>query len=149
MVMGAQKIERMDDRLDAIEQALIAALTTRVVKRELQHYDDHSQADIAAGVLMIVSSGEGDYNNSLGMVAAEGTQNIMLIGHIKLVEGSTSLAVEAAEINFIEELKSALRTGVTGMGIALKQINHSAQLEKPYGWFVASIDAGPPPENTI
>ena len=149
MVMGPQRIERMDDRLDAIETALTAAMPGRVIQRELVHFDDHAPADISAGVIMIVSTGESNYNNDLGMEAKEGTQQILLIGHIKLPEESTSQAVEDAEINFIEELKGAIRTGVNGMSIALKQVSHSAQLEKPYGWFVASIDAGPPNENTI
>jgi len=146
--MGPIVLERMDDRLDAIETAFVTALSTRIIKRELMHFDDHEEAEINAGVLMIASQGEGNYSESLGMVAKEGTQRLLLIGHLKLAEAASSLDVENAEIDFIEELKAALRLGVDGLSFSLKNVEQSAQLDKPYGWFVASVDAGPPLQNS-
>jgi len=146
--MGPTALDRLDDRLDAIEAALVVAMPARIIKREMLHYDAHTVAELTAGVLMLTSQGEGSYSESLGMVAKEGTQKLLVIGHIKLPESATGRDVETAEINFIEELKSMLRTGVPGLSFKLVNVEQSAQLEKPYGWFVASVNAGPPQENT-
>ena len=146
--MGPAALERMNERLDAIEAALIAAMPSRTIKREMLPFDDHGSAELSAGVLMLISQGEGNYSSELGMVAKQGTQKLLLIGHLELAPTATGQEVEAAEITFIEELKSMLRAGVPGLSFNLINVEHSAQLEKPYGWFVASVDAGPPKENT-
>ena len=147
--MGPEIISNMSQRLNAVKDALTAAMPSRVVTRELKHFDDHSAADIAAGVLMVTSRSERDYSPSLGMVAKEGTQKLLLIGQIKLAESVTGEALEDAEITFIEELKAALRITIPGIGIRLTSVEHSGQIDKPYGWLVASVDAGPPQLNTI
>lgn len=147
--MGPEIISNMSDRLNAVKDALAAAMPTRTVTRELKHFDDHVDAEISAGVLMVTSRSEGLYSQSLGMVAKEGTQKLLLIGHIKLAESVSGEALEDAEIAFIEELKAALRITIPGIGIRLTRVEHSGQTDKPYGWLVASIDAGPPELNTI
>lgn len=147
MAIG-QAIERMDDRLDAIAAALTTALSTRVIKRSLVHYTDHADADLAAGVVTLLSAGEGGYSNGLGMTAKEGTHKLLLIGHLQLAESADGEAIEAAEIDLIEEIKAFVRSGVTGTSLRLENVIHSRQLERPYGWIVAYIDAGPPRRNT-
>lgn len=147
MAIG-QAIERMDDRMDAIAAALLLALPTRVVKRSLKHYTEHSAADLAAGVVTLVSAGEGSYNPGLGMVAKEGTHRVLLIGHLKVAEGQDGEDIEAAELDLAEEIKAFVRAGVTGTSLRLDRIEHSRQLENPYGWLVAYIDAGPPRRTT-
>lgn len=146
--MGPVKLERLDDRLNAFETALKAALPTRIIKRELMHFDKHTAAEISAGVLMLVSKGEGSYSQVPGMVAKEGTLYLTLIGHLKLAETNTGQELETAEINFIEEIKAALRINVPGMSLKLNNIDQSAQLDFPYGWLVASVDVTPPQQNT-
>lgn len=142
--MGPQLLEHMDERLAAARALFTAQLPTRVIKDSLVHFDDHSAAELTAGVLMIVSRGEGDYSSALGMVAREGTQNLMMIGHLKLDESSSGRDIENAEMAFIREVKTALKVGTEGVDLQLQRIDHSAQLDHPYGWFVASVDAGPP-----
>lgn len=146
-MIGA-KIERMDERMDAVADALKAALATRVVKRSFfRHFTDHTADELASGVVMLISAGERDYNDGFGMEAREGTHRFILVGHLKVAEGSTPQQVEAAEIDLIEEIKTFVRTGVAGMRLLLDQVQHSRQLEAPYGWVVAYVDAGPPGQN--
>jgi len=142
-------ISRMDDRLDAIETALVTALPTRPVKRSLlKHYSDYSDQELADGVVILLSAGERDYNNKPGMIAKEGTHRIILIGYLKLNEkASQPQDVEAAELDLIEEIKAFVRAGVSGTTLLLDNVQHSRQLEFPYGWVVAYIDAGPPNMN--
>lgn len=146
--MGPTKIERMDDRLDAIETALTAALPARTIKRGLYDYEEHTDAEIAAGVVMILSGGEGKYRQGPGMEAREGTQRVMLAGHLQVSETDTRQAIEAAELELIEEIKSFVRAGVSGVGLSLERVENSRQLDHPYGWVVAFIDAGPPRATT-
>ena len=145
--MGPVMLEHMDERLAAVRALFSAALSARVIKDSLLHYTEHTDAELTAGVLTIVSQGEGDYSTALGMTAREGTQSLLFIGHLKLAESATGRDIETAELAFIRELKTALRTGVEGVELQLRRIEHSAQLDHPYGWFVASVDAGPPRAN--
>lgn len=140
-------IERMDERLDAIETALVAELSTRTIKRDLLTFTDHTDAEIDAGVVTIVSAGEKDYNNGLGMEAKEGAHQVLLIGHLRVAEGTTGKDIEAVELDLAEEIKAFVRTGVADMSLKLNSIQHSRQLDHPYGWLVANIDAGPPRAN--
>lgn len=147
MAIG-QAIERMDDRLDAIEASLAAALPSRIVTRALKHYTEQSDADLTAGVVTIVSAGESGYNTGLGMAAREGVHRILLIGHLRVAEDTTGADIEAAELDLIEEIKAWARQPVQGMSISLDNVQHSRQLEHPYGWIVAYVDAGPPRSTT-
>lgn len=147
MAIGAL-ISRMDDRMDAVGTALTAALPARVVKRSLlQHFDAHGRGEIEQGVVMLVSAGEKDYRREPGMVAKEGTHGMVLVGHLKVDENDTPQAVEAAELDLIEEIKTFVRAGVTGMTLFLDRVEHSRQLDFPYGWIVAYLSAGPSNSN--
>lgn len=142
-------IERMDDRMDAIHTALVAALPLRVVKRSFfRHYTEHEEAELDAGVVMIISSGEGDYKRGRGMIAREGTHSFLLIGHLKVDDDSEPQTTEAAELDLIEELKAFARLPMPGMSLYLAQVQHSRQLEHPYGWVVAYLEASAPSQNT-
>lgn len=147
--MIANAIERMDDRMDAIHAALVAALPGRVVKRSFfKHFSEHEEAELAAGVVMLISAGEGEYARGRGMVAREGVHKFQLIGHVKSDDDSEPQATEAAELDLIEEIKAFMRVPVPGMSLYLAQVQHSRQLEHPYGWVVALLEAGAPNQNT-
>lgn len=143
----ATKIDRMDDRFDAFEAAAKLGMPNRHIKNELKHHTDHEPQEVTDGVLTIVSASEGDYNNSLGMEAKEGTQRLVCIGHLKVAETDSKKAVQDAEFDFIEEFKAFIRSGVSGMSLRLENVQHSRQLDHPFGWFVAIVDAGPPGSN--
>lgn len=143
--MGPVVIDRMDERMTAVEAALKAALPTRVVKRSfLKHYDDHAAGEIERGVVMLISADEGGYNTAPGMQAKEGTHRMLLACHIKVAESGAQIDVEKAELKLAEEIKSFVRQGVVGMHVALDRVIHSRQLEYPYGWVVAYLDVGRP-----
>lgn len=147
MAIG-QAIERMDDRLDALEASLILALPARVISRDLKHYSEQTDADLTAGVVTLVSAGEKDYSRGLGMEARDGTHRVLLIGHLRVAEDQGGQAIEAEELDLIEDIKSWVRAGVDGMSLRLDSVQHSRQLENPYGWIVAYVDAGPPRQTT-
>lgn len=133
-------------KLDAMEQLLINQMPGRNIKRTLVHYADQDATEILEGIITIVNASEGGYINQPGMVAKEGTTKVLLIAHIKVPESDNSKETEDAELLLAKELKAAIRVGVPGIGFALERIEHSRQLEHPYGWFVAFLDAGPPLE---
>jgi len=137
-------IERMDERLDALAQALIPALPTHTIKRSLLDYRQHEEAELLSGVVTIVSAGERNYSNALGMAAREGTQRVLLVGHLQVAQASAPADIEAAELDLIEEIKACVRSGINGMSVRLDSVEHSRQLEHPYGWVVAHLDLGPP-----
>lgn len=146
MAIALQKqwIDRIDDRLDALYASLTATLSTRVVKRSLLHFDAHAEGEIEQGVLMLVSDGESNYSDKLGMEAKEGSHKLLLIGHLKVDETTDPSAIEAAETDLIEEVKSWVRGGVNGMSLQLQRVTQSRQLEHPYGWVLIEVAALPP-----
>jgi len=136
-------------RMDDIETAAKAFFTNRIIKRSLlQHFDNHAAGELEQGVIMIISRGESGYRNGLGMIAKEGTQEILFVGHLKVAEGSQPVEVEKSEGALIEEIKSFLKTGVTGMSLKPERIDQSQQLAAPYGWVVAKLRAEPPQQGT-
>ncbi len=147
-------IERMDDRLDAVEAAMLAdtALKLRVIKRSyLRHYSSHTEDEIKKGVLTLMSAGEGDYSQKLGMVARDGTHRMLIICHLKVSEPDSKKqprAVEDMELDIIEEVKTFVRNTVNGMDLVIDSVQHSRQQEAPIGWFVMYLDAKPQ-ANTI
>jgi hypothetical protein len=134
-------------RTAAIIASLEAALPARTIKRGLLHYDDHGAAELAQGVVMLISDAEQDYSRALGMVAKEPTHRLILVGHLKVAETQTPADLEDAEQDLIEELKAWIRTGLDGMDLLPEAIQQSRQLEHPYGWIVAYVDAVPPRSN--
>lgn len=142
-------IDNMGLKLDAINTLLTAKLPAgRVVKRSLIHLTDQLPAELLAGIVTLVSAGESNYKNQRGMVGKEGDHAMLLIGHLKVPESNNSKDTEDAEILFIEEIKTVLRNNVAGISISLQSVEHSRQLEHPWGWFVISINVGAPRTST-
>ena len=142
-----QWIDRIDDRMAAIVASITAALPTRTVKRSLEYYDQHTAAQLTQGVVMPVSEGESEYSQNLGMTAREGKHAIFIVCHLKVAETSAKAAIEDAEMDLIEDIKTWVRAGVPGMSLQIDNAQHSKQLEHPYGWVVVKITAEPPRNN--
>lgn len=139
------QIENVVERMDAIETAAQAFFTSRVVKRSLlQSFDDHAPGELEKGVIMIVSSGEGNYRTGLGMTAKEGSQDILFICHLKVAETDSPVEIEKAEGALIEEIKSFCKLGLAGFSLVPERFEQSRQLTHPYGWVYGKITAGPP-----
>ena len=140
-------IERLDDRTAALFASMQSALTTRIIKRSLLHFDAHAAGEIEKGVVMMLSDGESQYSDKLGMTALHGKQGLLMICHLKVSETSAPLAIELAEMALIEEIKDWVRQGVSGVSFEIESAQHSRQLEHPYGWVVVKINASPPRTN--
>lgn len=135
--------ERIDVRTAELFASLQAALPTRVVKRNLEHFQFHPPGELEQGVVMLISDGEGNYNNKPRRTATEGTHSLLIIAHLQVGETDTPLDVELAEMVLMEELKSWLRAGLPNYRLELDNISQSRQLEFPYGWIVAKFTAQP------
>ncbi len=130
-----------DDYLAMIATQLTDACPTRVITRSLKDPAQHKAADLLAGVLTLVSSGEGNYQNLNGRLGLDAIARAALIGQIKVAENAESLAIEQAELTLFEEVLNALRTGPDALRcLDLKDFRQSAQLEHPYGWFVLELE---------
>lgn len=143
-MIGQPYIDRIDDRLAALEAALKTALPTRLVEIGLVPYEDRSRDELQQGVVNIVSNGEGDYHRGKGMAAREGIHKVLLICHLQVDEAQTRAELQQAEIDLMEAIKSFVRTGVAGMTVVLDSVQQSRLLEHPYGWVVAFIELHPP-----
>ena len=151
--MGPTTIDRMDDRMDAVEAALTNTMPNRIIKRALvRAYDDHDEGQIEKGVIMLLSGGEDNYKQGPGMVAKEGTHRMILICHVKAEHNDNmeamSRAVEKTETTLAEEIKNFVRTGITGVKMELERLELSRQVDAPFGFVVAYIDAGAPRQTT-
>ncbi|EGW55166.1 hypothetical protein [Candidatus Endoriftia persephonae] len=143
-MMGAKALERIDDRLNAIQPVLEAALPGRLVERGFIPYETRSQPELLQGVVNLVASDEGHYNAARGMAAREGTLQLILSCHLQVEEAQTSAELQQAEIDLAEQIKAFVRGGVQGMSLSLESLQLSRQLEHPYGWVVAFINIRPP-----
>ena len=136
--------ERMDDRLDAIVAAAQAHFTGRTVTTAWKHYRERDKADLAAGVITVISDGESEYSDRLGMAAKEGTQNVILAIQCAVdPKTQTGADLQALELDLAEEAKAFVRAGVAGMSLAIEEINNSRQQSFPYGFVLVRMPAGP------
>lgn len=135
-------------RAQAVEAHLRTHLANRNVTPVLKHFTDHSDQELLEGVLTVVTATESDFKNQRGMIAKEGTTQFLLIAHLKIAETSDQEELAEAEHTLLSELKSAIRQKLPGLSLLLGEIQFSRQLDHPYGWFVATLDVGPPLAST-
>lgn len=141
------RLDRMDEKLAAVAAGLKSQLPTRTIKREFLFYSEHTDKELRDGVVMLISDGEGNYSNSPGMIAKNGTHKMIVIGHLKVPNSASKTDIESAEIMLIEEIKAFCRKGVQGVTLVLRSAQHSRQLEYPIGWVVCVIEALSPDSN--
>jgi len=126
---------RLHEALNLLRDDLQAALPTRTVTRDLLNFDQRMQVDLEAGVLTLVSSRESQYANYRGREADLGKLALVVVGQLKLAEGSLPSAVEDAEFEFAEAVKDYLKGILPVSAVDLLETRFSGQLEAPYGWF--------------
>lgn len=140
-------ISRMDDRMDAIYEAIKSAqsLEPYVKSRSyVPHASQQKDADLKKGVLMLISNGEGGYSREKGQVANKGAHEFMLICHFKVADTDKPETTEAFELDMAEDIKTFVRAGVPGMTLYLDNIQNSWQQDHPYGWLAVKLTAGSP-----
>lgn len=129
------------ERMVALKDALATAMPARVVTRKLKDFADRPKADIAAGVLTLVSSGEGGYRNYNGREAMDGRHRLLLVGQIELAEDSDGEAIEDAEFAMVEEVKGFMRALPPSLcSLVMTGFRQSGQVEAPYGWVAIDME---------
>lgn len=131
------------DAMEALKNALAAALPTRVVTRDLKSFDQRKETDLEAGVLTVIAGREGSYANYRGREADLGQLHIAVVGQIKLPETAQPSEVEDAEFVFAEEVKGFLQGVLPVEAANLLETRFSGQLEAPYGWFAMDWEVWP------
>lgn len=131
------------DALEGLKAGLAAALTTRVVTRDLKSFVERLPSDLEAGVLTLIAGREGRYANYRGREADLGKLNVLMVGQLKMPEDAAPSEVEDAEFAFAEEVKVFLQGGLPVNAAELLETRFSGQLEAPYGWFAMDLEVWP------
>lgn len=131
------------DIANAVLTQFAAAKPLRVVTRDLKDFGDRARADLLKGIFSIVSLGEDGFADYMGREADLGTVNLIIVGQIELAESAAPSAIEDAEFSMIEDLKDFCRgaLAIPITGLYLKRWRQSGQLDAPYGWISAEVEA--------
>lgn len=123
--------------LTSFAASLAAAYPLRTVTRSLKDFADRPPAELKAGVYTIIvkeQPGEDIFQQML---------KIIVVGQLELTEKAQGEEIEEAELRMAREVKTLIQRQLRGPLLAIKGIDHSAQLECPYGWITVSIECGP------
>lgn len=134
------------DRIAYLVAALTAQLPARTVTRSFRLHTERSDDELAPGLFTVLANGvaeypyeHSDYGPGLdGPVQTElGHLCLIIVGQIKLPEGSAGEAVEAAELEMLADLEAFANAAIDDeklVTLRLLSCRQSAQLETPYGW---------------
>lgn len=123
--------------LASFKVALAAAYPARVVTRTLKDFAERPKAELQAGIFTIITKGQagGDtYDQMLTLV---------VVGQLQLAEDAAGEDVEEAELLMAREIKTLIQRQLRGPLMRVIEIDHSAQLEAPYGWVSMKVECGP------
>ncbi len=123
--------------LASFAASLAAAYPLRTVTRSLKDFADRRPAELKGGVYTVIvkeQPGEDIFQQML---------KIIVVGQLELAEKAQGEEIEDAELRMAREIKTLVHRQLRGPLLAIKGIDHSAQLECPYGWISVSIDCGP------
>lgn len=125
-------------QMQSLVAALAAAYPARITTRDWQDAGQRSDSELESGIYTFISKSESDYADYPGREAQLGTLQLVLIAQIKVGEGTGTAAIEDAEGDMIDEIKSFasnLPASIAEPGnLALRGWQQSGQLEHPYGW---------------
>ncbi|NDP59574.1 MAG: hypothetical protein GZ090_09475 [Oxalobacteraceae bacterium] len=123
--------------LSTFSAALAQAYPLRTVTRSLKDYAERQPAQLKAGVFTIVTVGQS------GADVYDQTLKFMVVGQLQLHEKATGEAIEEIELVMAREVKTLVQRQLYGPLMRITGIDHSAQLETPYGWVSVAIECGP------
>jgi hypothetical protein len=128
-------------QIDALVTRLQTMAPARVVTRDYRDFADRDPADLAAGVLTVISLGEPSYPDEIYEPGRFGVHDLMVVGQIQLPEDATGSQVEDAEFAVMADIKLAVQDPLPAdlFGLALRSFRQSGQLERPFGWVSASL----------
>ncbi|WP_025918207.1 hypothetical protein [Herminiimonas sp. CN] len=123
--------------LGTFKTALAAAYPLRIVTRSLKDYADRPPAELKAGVFTIVTVGQ------TGADVFDQMLKFMVVGQVQLHEKATGEEIEEIELIMAREIKNLIQRQLYGPLMRITGIDHSAQLETPYGWVSVAVECGP------
>lgn len=123
--------------LQTFRDALASAYPARIVTRSLKDFAARPAAELKAGVYTILTVGQP------GQDTFDQTLKMVVIGQLQLGEKASGEEIEDAELLMAREVKTLVQRQLRGPVMTIKGIDHSAQLETPYGWVSVSIECGP------
>lgn len=123
--------------LSTFKTALAAAYPLRTVTRSLKDYAERSAGQLKAGVFTIVTVGQP------GADVYDQMLKFMVVGQVQLAENATGEAIEEIELIMAREVKTLIQRQMRGPLMRITGIDHSAQLETPYGWVSVAVECGP------
>lgn len=135
-------VGELDAAMDALASTLAASCTGRVVTRSFTPIAQRTAEELEAGVLALMAQGESGYANYRGREAELGTVKVVLVGQVKVADGSPPVEIERAEFAFAEQIKTALHGPLLPpLRQALaRSFAQSGQLEHPYGWVAFELE---------
>lgn len=123
--------------LSTFKTALAAAYPLRTVTRSLKDYADRTPAQLKAGVFTIVTVGQP------GADVYDQMLKFMVVGQVQLAENAAGESIEEIELIMAREVKTLIQRQMRGPLMHITNIDHSAQLEVPYGWVSVAVECGP------
>lgn len=123
--------------LATFKAALAAAYPARVVTRSLLDFARRPKAELQAGVYTIVTTGQP------GEDIYEQKLKFVVVGQLQLAERAPGEEIEEAELVMAREVKTLVQRQMRGPLMRITGVDHSAQVEAPYGWVSLSIECGP------
>lgn len=138
---GKCGMSELGDRMNLIKTTLAAALSARIVTRDMMDFSGRKHSDLQAGIYTLVSSGESGYQNLLSRKAMDGGQKILLVGQFVLAEDATTSAIEEAEFVMVDEIKGFLRALPAALcQLQMTDFRQSGQMEHPRGWVAIDLE---------
>lgn len=123
--------------LSTFQAALAAAYPARVVTRSLKDFANRPKTELQAGVFTIVTTGQ------VGEDVYDQKLKFAVVGQLQLLERASGEEVEEAELVMAREVKTLVQRQLRGPLMRVTGIDHSAQVETPYGWVSLAIECGP------
>ncbi|MBF0453632.1 MAG: hypothetical protein HQL72_02305 [Magnetococcales bacterium] len=128
--------------MDLLKETLADQLPDRIITRDFLPMAQRSNTDLAKGVYTLLCKSEGEYQQVVGREAQGGRLKVLLLVQLKVGEKDPGSTVEDAEFAVIEEIKNLVRGPLPDelLNLWLMGVNHSGQLEKPFGWIAADLE---------
>jgi hypothetical protein len=123
--------------LTSFKAALASAYPLRTVTRSLKDYAERQPAELKAGVFTVITV------KQPGGDVYEQMLDFMVVGQLQLSEQAAGEDIEEAELIMAREVKTLIQRQLTGPVMRITGIDHSAQLEVPYGWVSIAVECGP------
>lgn len=127
--------------LDLLKTNLQAAMPGRIVTRSAKDFAQRQSAEIAAGVVTLVSINVADLASQRDLQDFTGKLNILLMVEFKLAESAPPEQVEVAEWAAWEEIKAFIKAPGAGLcPLDATRLTFSAQSKAPWGWIAVELE---------